>query len=218
MLVLFLNDLHIAQALLALTDSHLLWWENVPSSPQVEPWLTFWQLWHLQQSWQLSVLKTILTPMTAAVTIITNCDDHHNFPQAWAAPTRSLRLIQVWTQSSPWWPPLWSAQWWSSPVPTSWRWRTSWLWSHPPHTIKQSRPPQTIRQSHPPQTFRQSHPPHTIRQSENHLLLRQSDNHILLKQSDNHLLLRRGWSTIVLRSTRLSSTAYASDTVARRSS
>ena len=51
-----------------------------------------------------------------------------------------------------------------------------------------------------------------------HLLLIQSDNHILPRQSDNHVLLRRGWSTIVLRSTRLSSTAYASDTVARRSS
>ena len=98
----------------------------------------------------------------------------YKFRQAWAAPTRSLRLIQVLTQSSPWWPPLWSAQWWSSPVPTRWRWRTSWLWSHPPHTIKQSRPPQTIRQSHPPQTFRQSHPPHTIRQSHPPETIRQS--------------------------------------------
>ena len=29
----------------------------------------------------------------------------YNLHQAWAAPTRSLRLIQVWPQSSPWWPP-----------------------------------------------------------------------------------------------------------------
>ena len=72
------------QALLALTDSHLLWWETVPSSPQV-------------------------TMMISEIRPDNDDDDENDdddddaigdkadihTTQAWAAPTRSLRLIQV---------------------------------------------------------------------------------------------------------------------------